>query len=194
MQACTDCGWRCEHEPDEECECFHACEGRPGERDDILPLYGAAGSAYRRFALEGAGGVQTGEVAMLTVADRTRILIAFKPQLGRMLWLTPPAARRWAEQVLETCRAAEAGEGPTPEIEEQIKAFLDAIPAQAITPGQVIQILEEFQKSFRDKGVCKMLTWGEQCSCPLCHIDAVIALLKHVGESDASSPPESVHE
>lgn len=25
MNACADCGWRCDHEPDEGCDCFHAC-------------------------------------------------------------------------------------------------------------------------------------------------------------------------
>jgi hypothetical protein len=26
MNACSDFGWICDHQPDEDCDCFHACE------------------------------------------------------------------------------------------------------------------------------------------------------------------------
>lgn len=52
---------------------------------------------------------------------------------------------------------------------------------------RLIADLEEFQQQFRDKGLCKIMSMGGNCRCPLCMIDDVIVLAKAKIRSEQSS-------
>lgn len=96
-------------------------EGLPGQ----MPLYGQAGELYRRFCLEGLGSPGAIPWKTAIIPDRTRILFASKPQLGR-IWIAPEVARSLGEQLIAAADACEAGAMPTPEMEEIVKEIYES--------------------------------------------------------------------
>lgn len=95
--------------------------GLPGD----MPLYGAAGELYRRFCLEGSGSPGAIPWTTVVVPDRTRILFASRPPIGR-IWIAPDVARHVAQQLLDAADACDRGLEVPPEAEEIVRQIYES--------------------------------------------------------------------